>query len=53
MNGDSKSVAAGKIIDRELLEMFAVVEQLDTSGQIMVKTFIDVLVTKRRVQELA
>jgi transcriptional regulator with XRE-family HTH domain len=53
MNGDSQTVAAGKIIDRDLLELFAAVEQLDTSDQTMIKTFIDALVTKRRVQELA
>jgi hypothetical protein len=53
VNGDSQTVAAGKIIDRDLLELFAVVEQLDTSDQAMVKTFIYALVTKRRVQELA
>jgi hypothetical protein len=53
VNGDSQSVAAGKIIDRDLLELFAAVEKLDTSDQTMIKTFIDALVTKRRVQELA
>jgi transcriptional regulator with XRE-family HTH domain len=53
MNGDSQTVAATKVTDRELLDLFAAVEQLDTSDQTMVKTFIDALVTKRRVQELA
>jgi transcriptional regulator with XRE-family HTH domain len=53
MNGDSQTVAATKVTDRELLDLFAAVEQLDTSDQAMVKTFIDALVTKRRVQELA
>ena len=53
MNGDSQTVAAGKIIDRDLLDLFAAVEQLDNSDQTMVKTFLDALVTKRRVQALA
>jgi transcriptional regulator with XRE-family HTH domain len=53
MNGDSQTVAATKVTDRELLDLFAAVEQLDTSDQTMVKTFIDALVTKRRIQELA
>jgi hypothetical protein len=47
VDGDSQSVADGKIIDWDLLELFAVVEQLDTSDQIMVKTFIDVLGRRR------
>jgi len=53
MNGDSQTVAAIRVTDRELLDLFAAVEQLDASDQTMVKTFIDALVTKRRVQELA
>ena len=53
MNGDSQTVAAGKIIDRDLLNLFAAVEQLDTSDQTMIKTFIDAMITKRRVQQLA
>jgi len=53
MNGDSQTVAAGRIIDRDLLELFAAVEKLDSSDQTMIKTLIDALVTKRRVQELA
>lgn len=39
--------------DRELLDLFAAVEELDDQDQKMVKTFIDALVTKRRVQALA
>lgn len=53
MNGDSQTVAAGKLIDRDLLDLFAAVEKLDTSDQTMIKTFIDALITKRRVQQLA
>lgn len=53
MNGDSQTVAATKVTDRELLNLFAAVEQLDSSDQMMIKTFIDALVTKRRVQALA
>lgn len=48
MKGDSQAVAATKVTDRELLNLFAVVEQLDDKDQTMVKTFIDALVTKRR-----
>ena len=53
MNGDSHTVAAGKLVDRDLLELFAAVELLDPTDQTMVKTFIDALITKRRVQQLA
>ena len=53
MNGDSHTVAAGKLVDRDLLEFFAAVEQLDPTDQTMIKTFIDALITKRRVQQLA
>ncbi|TXF87592.1 helix-turn-helix transcriptional regulator [Neolewinella aurantiaca] len=53
MNGDSQAVAATKVTDRELLDLFAAVEELDDQDQKMVKTFIDALVTKRRVQALA
>lgn len=52
MNGDSQTVAATKVTDRELLDLFVAVEQLDDQDQTMVKTFIDALVTKRRVQAL-
>ena len=40
-------------MDRELLDLFAAVEQLDPTDQTMIKTFIDALITKRRVQQLA
>ena len=53
MNGDSKTVAASKITDRDLIELFAAVEELAPEDQSMIKTFIDALVTKRRVQQLA
>jgi transcriptional regulator with XRE-family HTH domain len=53
MNGDSQTVAATKVTDRELLDLFAAVEQLDDQDQTMIKTMIDALVTKRRVQALA
>lgn len=41
------------VTDRELLDIFTAVEQLNDRDQTMVKTFIDALVTKRRVQALA
>ena len=53
MNGDSQTVAATRVTDRELLDLFAAVEELDQQDQTMIKTMIDALVTKRRVQALA
>ena len=38
MNGDSHTVAAAKLVDRDLLDLFAAVEQLDPTDQTMVKT---------------
>lgn len=53
MNGDSEQVASGKITDRGLLELFQAVEALEEDDIDMVKTFLDALVTKRKVQSLA
>ncbi|MEO0790410.1 MAG: hypothetical protein AAFY36_17225 [Bacteroidota bacterium] len=53
MNGDSRTLAEAKVTDRELLDLFAAVEQLEPSDQNMVKTLIDALITKRKVQSLA
>jgi len=53
MNGDSQELAANKIVDRDLIDLFAAVEKLDQEDQNMIKTMIDALVTKRRVQQLA
>ena len=38
MNGDSHTVAAGRIVDRDLLDLFAAVELLDPTDQTMIKT---------------
>ncbi|MEM8584906.1 MAG: helix-turn-helix domain-containing protein [Bacteroidota bacterium] len=53
MNGDSRTLAEAKVTDRELLDLFAAVEQLEPNDQNMVKTLIDALITKRKVQRLA
>lgn len=53
MNGTSQQIAAGKITDRDLLGLFQAVDQLDDKDKDMVKTFLDALITKRKVQRLA
>jgi len=53
MNGDSGQIASTKITDRDLLELFQAVNVLDDQDKNMVKTFLDALITKRKVQSLA
>lgn len=53
MNGNSEEIASGKITDRDLIDLFKAVEELDSSDQELVKTFLDALITKRKVQTLA
>jgi len=53
MNGDSQDIVAGKITDRELVSLFQAVEQLNNDDQQMIKTFLDAIITKRKVQSLA
>ena len=53
MNGDSEEIASGKITDRDLIDLFKAVEELNRSDQELVKTFLDALITKRKIQTLA
>jgi len=53
MNGNTGEVASKNITDKELLTLFKAVEQLGPEDKNMIKTFIDALVTKRKVQGLA
>lgn len=45
--------AATQLADRELLDQFRAVEQLDYDDKHLVKIFLDAFVTKRRLQQLA
>jgi len=42
-----------QITDKELLQQFKEVQQLDKEDKHLVKTFIDAFLTKRKVQKLA
>ena len=53
MNGDSQEIASARITDRGLLELFQAVDVLDEADKELVKTFLDALVTKRKIQSLA
>lgn len=53
INGTSEQIVSTKVTDRDLINLFQAVEQLSMEDQNMVKTFLDALVTKRKVQLLA
>jgi transcriptional regulator with XRE-family HTH domain len=53
MNGSRDEIASREIQDKELLHLFKSIEQLDDQDKSMVKTFLDALLTKRKVQKLA
>ena len=50
---DSEEIASAKITDRDLIDLFKAVEELDDSDKELVKTFLDALITKRKIQTLA
>ena len=53
MNGTQDEKALAQLQDKELLQLFRQVEQLDGNDKNMVKIFLDALVTKRQIQKLA
>lgn len=53
MNGNTNEVASKQIQDKELLNLFKSVDRLEDKDKDMIKTFLDALVTKRQVQQLA
>lgn len=53
MNGSTDKIASEKLTDKELLNLFKSVEELDEEDKKMIKTFLDALVTKRKIQRLA
>ena len=53
MNGAADEMASSQLQDKELLNLFKSVEQLDNEDKKMIKTFLDALVTKRKIQSLA
>ena len=53
MNGSHDEMVATQLTDRELLNQFKAVEQLNKDDKHLIKTFIDAFLTKRQVQKLA
>ena len=53
MNGSHDEVVATQLADKELLNQFKAVEQLNNDDKHLIKTFIDAFLTKREVQKLA
>ncbi|WP_299466398.1 helix-turn-helix transcriptional regulator [uncultured Microscilla sp.] len=53
MNGAQDEKAIAQLQDKELLQLFRKVEQLDKEDKNLIKTFLDALITKRQVQRLA
>lgn len=53
MNGKFDEIATAQLLDKELLQQFKQVENLNNEDKHLVKTFIDAFITKRQVQKLA
>lgn len=53
MNGSADEMASSQLQDKELLNLFKSVEQLGNDDKKMIKTFLDALVTKRKIQAMA
>ena len=53
MNGSTDEIASSQLQDKKLLNLFKSIEQLGAEDKKMIKTFLDALITKRRVQSLA
>lgn len=53
MNGATDKVASEKLQDKELLNLFKAVENLGNEDKSMIKLFLDSLVTKRQIQQIA
>jgi transcriptional regulator with XRE-family HTH domain len=52
MNGSTDEMANSQLKDKELLNLFKSVEQLGNDDKQMIKTFLDALVTKRKIQAM-
>ncbi|MEM6379170.1 MAG: helix-turn-helix transcriptional regulator [Bacteroidota bacterium] len=53
MNGSADEMASSQLQDKELLNLFKSIEQLGNDDKKMIKTFLDALVTKRKIQAMA
>ncbi|MDA3906803.1 MAG: helix-turn-helix transcriptional regulator [Bacteroidales bacterium] len=52
-NGTTNEMAENTLSDKELLNQFKAVEQMDDKDKSVIKMLIDAFITKRRIQHLA
>jgi transcriptional regulator with XRE-family HTH domain len=52
-NGTTNELAESTLNDKELLNQFKAIEQMDDKDKNVVKTLIDAFITKRKIQNLA
>jgi transcriptional regulator with XRE-family HTH domain len=53
IEGKTDEAAKAKLEDKDLLQMFQEIEKFPEDDKIMVKKFLDALITKRKLQTLA
>jgi len=53
MNGTAEDVAKDTLTDKDLLNQFKTIEQMDDSDKSVVKIFLDAFITKKQIQKLA
>jgi transcriptional regulator with XRE-family HTH domain len=53
MNGSSDDLANTSLTDKELLNQFKAIENMQENDKSVVKTLIDAFITKKKVQQLA
>jgi len=53
INGNTDELAERSLNDKELLNQFKAIEQMDDKDKGIVKTLIDAFITKRKIQNLA
>jgi transcriptional regulator with XRE-family HTH domain len=53
MQGNSNDIISAQLNDKELLNQFKQVEQLNDEDKYLIKIFIDAFLTKRKIQKLA
>lgn len=52
-NGTTNELAENTLNDKELLNQFKAIEQMDDKDKGVIKTLIDAFITKRKIQHLA
>lgn len=53
MNGSVENIAKDTLTDKDLLNQFKSIEQMEDADKNVVKVFLDAFITKKQVQKLA